>query len=234
MIYIMGDLHGHYDIFKNRIINNDIKIHEKDKIIVCGDFSFIYDGSLERINGLLKLQKEKCEILFVCGNHENFAELLKYPEIDKYDAKMKCISNNIYYMLRGNVYSIDGITFFAFGGGYSNPNHSTVLWQPQEVPSHFEILYGETTLHQYNNTVDYIITHSAPNEILLQLDIVPFYDNTEFTSFLSYIYHNVSFSKWFCGHYHRDSTLNNDTFSIVYDKIHRICNHPINLSPGVK
>lgn len=55
MIYIMGDLHGHYDSFVARLKNNRIKISYNDKIIICGDFTFIYDGTSERIEGLKRL-----------------------------------------------------------------------------------------------------------------------------------------------------------------------------------
>ena len=218
----MGDLHGHYHTFITRLEKNKIKIEFNDKIIICGDFTFIYDGTNERIEGLKKLAEEKCEILFVCGNHENFVELSKFPEINKYGGRVKSIANNVSYMLRGNIYYIDGFSFFAFGGGYSNPQHQSLLWQEQEIPNHSEIQFAYNTLNKANRSVDYIITHSAPNDILNLLNITPFFSNTEFTDFLSFIYNNVRFKKWFCGHYHIDSSINNNTFSIVYDKIHRI------------
>lgn len=146
----------------------------------------------------------------------------KFPEINKYGGRVRSIADNISYMLRGNIYFIDGFSFFAFGGGYSNPQHQPSLWQEQEVPSHFEIQFARNTLSKSNYSIDYIITHSAPNDILNQINISPFFSDTEFTDFLSFIYHNVKYKKWFCGHYHIDASLNNNTFSIVYDKIHCI------------
>ena len=70
MIYITGDTHGDISCFKNPKLN---KLGEKDILIVCGDFGFIWNphDKNERKN-LEYLKKRKYTICFVDGAHENF------------------------------------------------------------------------------------------------------------------------------------------------------------------
>ena len=55
MIYITGDTHGDISCFKNPKLN---KLGEKDILIVCGDFGFIWNphDKNERKNKSCKLQ----------------------------------------------------------------------------------------------------------------------------------------------------------------------------------
>ena len=65
MIYITGDTHGDISCFKNPKLN---KLGEKDILIVCGDFGFIWNpqDKNERKN-LEYLKKRKYTICFVDG-----------------------------------------------------------------------------------------------------------------------------------------------------------------------
>lgn len=222
MLYIMGDLHGKYNQFSSRVNKENIDFSEGDIVIVCGDFSFIYDDSPERYQGLEQLKKLSCEILFVCGNHENFTEINKYEVVTRYGGVMHKISDNIFHMIRGNIYTICGNSFFAFGGAYSNPNNPPIIWQSEEVPSREEIIYGKNNLLDRNIMVDYIVTHAAPNEIVLAVGIEPFYSGTYFTNFLSWMLHNVQYKWWYCGHYHIDEEIRNKKISVLYNDIVKI------------
>ncbi|MBR6666356.1 MAG: metallophosphoesterase [Lachnospiraceae bacterium] len=222
MLYIMGDLHGKFEQFSSRIYQANIQLSSNDIIIVCGDFGFIYDDAVKRKQGLEQLKALECEVLFVCGNHENFVEINKCEIVNRYGGPMHKISNNIYHMIRGNIYTICGSSFFAFGGAYSNPNQQPKVWQSQEIPSREEIAYGKNSLLKRKKVVDYIVTHAAPNEIIWELGIVPFYSNTCFTNFLSWILNDIQFKHWFCGHYHIDKRMQKYNFSVLYDNIAKL------------
>ena len=73
MIYITGDTHGDISCFKNPKLS---KLGEKDILIVCGDFGFIWnpDDPAEKKN-MEWLKKRKYTICFVDGAHENKAAL---------------------------------------------------------------------------------------------------------------------------------------------------------------
>lgn len=58
-------------------------------------------------------------ILFVDGNHENFELLDDYPVSSWHGGKVHFIKESVIHLMRGQIYTIDGLTFFTFGGGYS-------------------------------------------------------------------------------------------------------------------
>ena len=69
MIYITGDTHGDISCFKNPKLN---KLGEKDILIVCGDFGFIWNPHDKNEKKNLEfLKKRKYTICFVDGAHEN-------------------------------------------------------------------------------------------------------------------------------------------------------------------
>ncbi len=114
MIYITGDIHGDMEALNERKLG---AIKKGDKLIVTGDFGFIWDGSKEEQKRLEKLKKRKYDILFVEGAHENFELLHQYPEADLYLGKAHKIARNIYCLKRGEIYRIDGKSVLALGGG---------------------------------------------------------------------------------------------------------------------
>ena len=76
MIYITGDTHGDISCFKNPKLN---KLGEKDILIVCGDFGFIWNPHDKNEKKNLEfLKKRKYTICFVDGAHENFDILNSY------------------------------------------------------------------------------------------------------------------------------------------------------------
>lgn len=53
------------------------------------------------------------------GNHENFDMLEDYPDDFWNGGRVHFISDNIFHLARGQVFEIDGLTFFTFDGGNS-------------------------------------------------------------------------------------------------------------------
>ncbi|MFR4477556.1 MAG: hypothetical protein ACLT3Y_10330 [Ruminococcus callidus] len=72
MVYITGDMHGDLSRFKNPIFK---KMKAGDVLIVCGDFWFIWDGSLKAESE--KAAGNAATMGFVDGCHENFDILNK-------------------------------------------------------------------------------------------------------------------------------------------------------------
>lgn len=117
MIYITGDTHGD----QNRILALEKKSHIKngDYLIICGDFGYLFMNDLTENNFLDDMSKRGYTILFVDGNHENFKALYEYPVEEFCGGKVHKIRSNIYHLMRGQVYDIDGKSFFTMGGAYS-------------------------------------------------------------------------------------------------------------------
>lgn len=119
MIYVTGDTHGDYGVFAERKLD---RLKKDDILLIAGDFGFIWDNSNSEIKNLKKLAKKKYTIVFVEGAHENFERLREFEEVDFYGGKARKIAANIYCLNRGELYTMDGRTVFALGGG--KPPHA--------------------------------------------------------------------------------------------------------------
>ncbi len=70
-------------------------------------------------------------------------------------------------------------------------------------------------LKEAGNSVDLILTHTAPREIIRRMGRFPDDHDGELTGFLEWIMYEVKFKKWFFGHWHLDKKVD-DRFRAVY------------------
>lgn len=213
-IFITGDTHGNIDIHKltSSIFKVGQSLTKDDYLIICGDFGCIWDGGkLDKYN-LSFFNKKPYKVLFCDGNHENFNLLNKYHVKDWNGGKIHKISDNVYHLMRGEIYDICGNSFFVFGGATSidkNRRIENISWWKEEDADFKEMDYALSNLQKHNNKVDYIITHTVPQTISKNefseynnWQIYDFQSPTE--KFLDEIYNLVDFKCWFAGHYHFD------------------------------
>lgn len=212
MIYITGDTHGEIDITKLNVKNFPVQkqMTKRDYVIIAGDFGCIWSGGKNDDYWLNWLENKNFTTLFICGNHENFDLLDKYPIVEWNGGKVHKISDSIYHLMRGQVFTIDNQTFFTFGGATSvDKNHRKefVSWWVQEVPTQAEFEEGMKNLEKHNMNVDFILTHTAPTEIISQffLDIEKLKDPTN--AMLDQFKENVRFKHWYFGHFHENKTM---------------------------
>ena len=91
------------------------------------------------------------------------------------------------------------------------------------MPSDEEMEFGLQTLRQNNNQVDFVITHAAPVDIphmLSKYGVIALkrYKDDRLMEYLNTVYRTVSFSKWFCGHYHHNEEVS-ENFIMLYEQI---------------
>lgn len=202
MIYITGDTHGDFEDLNSRKIKG---LKKGDKLIITGDFGFLWDNSSEEIKNLKKLQKKKFDILFVEGAHENFDRIRELPECDLYCAKGYKIASNIYCLKRGEVYTIDGVTILALGGGLDPLIADPTTDNPPSLPSDEELQHTVDNIGKYRRKVDIIVTHEPPASVKRVID-----RNAEINDlniFLDTVLHNVRCKKWYFGSLHEDREL---------------------------
>ena len=203
MIYVTGDVHG---VIKRLRLPH---LTEEDTLIICGDFGFLWDESNADLFALEILRKKKFKILFVDGNHENFDILESYPIENWGGGKIQKINENVYHLLRGEVYTIEGKKFFCFGGAMSTDKEHRikgVSWWPQEIPNYIEFDNAYENLERNHWKVDYVITHTAPAEVVdmisrrygLHFDRMA--DPT--ARMLTMINAYLEFEDWYFGHFH--------------------------------
>lgn len=215
VIYVTGDAHGErYKFYKENIPKD---IYENDVIITCGDFGMVWYNERDRVGKIVDNEKlddlsvKPYTFLFCDGNHENFNELNKYPVVDFCGGRAHKIRNNVFHLLRGEIYEIEGKKFFAMGGAYSidkQMRQKDISWWEQEVPTYEEIQYARNNLEEHNNKVDYIISHTAPSRVITQMGYSLNADDVGLTDFFDEVMQTVSFKKWFFGHFHEDKQIN--------------------------
>lgn len=211
-VYITGDTHGQLDVLNSEYIAKNIK--SGDKLIICGDFGFIWhDASFSAGKAaddivLDFLANNEFEILFCDGNHENFNALFEYPVVEIYGGKAHKIRENIYHLMRGEVFDIEGNTYFVMGGAYSidkGTRHKDISWWKQELPTNDEYRNAIRHIEEHDYTVDYIISHTCPGEIIkAMMNHYPDVHDAELTGFLDHLLYEVDFKHWYFGHWHID------------------------------
>lgn len=216
MIYITGDLHGEMKRFDDSQIR---RLKKGDTLIICGDFGFIWDGGTQEENVLKKLGKKKYNILFVDGTHENFNLLEKYPVTQWNGGNVHNISGNVYHLMRGQIYELEGKKIFTFGGGSSSDKQLRIdmgKWWDQETPTMDEMHEGVDNLYKVDLKVDYIITHEpAPRIRALQNNST--LDKTPLEVYFEEIGKTVTFEKWFFGSLHIDRTITAKQVAVFND-----------------
>ena len=229
MIYITGDTHGEIDIGKLNAKNFPIQkeMTKKDYVIIAGDFGCLWNGHKDKF-WLDWLEKKNFTTLWIDGNHENFTLLNEYPVEEWNGGKVHKIRPSVIHLMRGQVFTIDNQTFFTFGGALSVDKHyrkEFISWWKEEIPSGQEFEEGLKNLEKHNMTVDYVITHTAPEVIVEQLNLDTLYlegekINDPTCKMLTYFMENVEFKKWYFGHFHLNKKI--EKFTTLYHNIEKI------------
>lgn len=205
MIYITGDTHGFIERFRNNALG-DAEWTKDDYLIVCGDFSFIYNNDETEKLELDELEKKPYTILFVDGNHENFTVLNSLPVENWHGGKIHRIRKNIIHLMRCQIFEIEGKRFLTIGGAYSidrSLRKKNVSYWDEELLSDSE--YEEAVeLIKQKREFDYVITHTAPSAVIKAMGYYVDAHDMRTTSLFDTISQNCNFIHWYFGHFHED------------------------------
>ena len=244
MLYATGDTHGNFTRLLPEYFPEQVEMTRDDYVLICGDFGGVWDGSSKERRTLDRLEALPFTILFVSGNHENFDLLARYPTEHWNGGMVQRIRPHILHLLRGQVFEINGYSFFTMGGasshdiadGVLNPaapdfeeqywamrsmgaqfrvNHRS--WWKQELPSAEEYAEDRRNLDRVNWEVDYIVTHCAPSSIVDTLGN-GHYDHDRLTDFLEEVNQREKFHYWMFGHYH-DNQKVTDRHILLWEQI---------------
>lgn len=224
---ISGDTHGTIDLGKVLYFFNQHQgeFTKDDYLIICGDVGVCGFSQKDETDTRALLKTLPVTILFIDGNHEHFKKLNSYPVEIWNGGKVHFIENDIIHLMRGQVFDIDGKKFFTFGGAYSIDKMyrtENISWFPEELPEKEEYEEGWENLKKSDFKVDYILTHTAPSEIVAQMGYGgEFYDDEHLKNFLQKVADNTDFKAWYFGHFHRDENIE-DIFFCLYDDLIQI------------
>lgn len=132
MIYITGDIHGSPERLGVHSFYEQKEMTRDDIVIICGDFGMVWEESGESASEqywLKWLEDKPFTTVFVCGNHENFDRLYQYPVKEWHGGKVHEIRPHVLHLMRGEVFTIEGLKFFAFGGQVAMISEMVLLIQ---------------------------------------------------------------------------------------------------------
>lgn len=225
MIFVTGDTHIPHDISKlnSRRFPQQMMLNKDDYIIICGDFGGVWFGDSRDKYWLDWLNDKSFTTLFCDGNHSNFDLLDSMPVKEWNSGKVHQIRDSVYHLMRGQVFNILGNKIFTMGGASSHDKEyrkQGFSWWPQELPSNEEYQEAFSNLKKNNWTVDFVITHCAPDSIQNELSS-GYYIHDKLTNFLEIIDKDLSYKHWYFGHYHRDKPIS-DKHTLIYELITQI------------
>lgn len=216
MIYITGDTHGSAARLSRETMPFAERWTKRDTLIVCGDFGYLFTGGPREELALRELSFRPYNIAFVDGNHENFDLLGGYPAMEWRGGQARRIRRNIYHLLRGQVYEMEGHTLFTMGGGYSIDHarrYEGVDWWPAEMPSPEEYTAARKALARCGNDVDYVVTHAAPERVMKQI-YADHEGERELNEFFQWMVDNVTYKRWYFGHLHMDLAMDDHLYAV--------------------
>lgn len=218
MLYFTGDMHGNIGRFHDKPFK---RLRKGDTLVICGDFGFLWEGTDAEKKRVAWIAKRKYCVLFVDGKHENFDLLAEYPVVEFSGGRARHLGGNLYQLLRGEVFTLEGKKLFAFGGGESADKEFRVAqgkWWEEELPTYREMENAVEALAKVENRVDYIITHEPP-AIAKTLSSERSDSINTLDAFFDELCREVSFTRWFFGSVHQNKRLSSRYYALFDDVI---------------
>ena len=218
-----------------------------DTVIITGDFGGVWFGDSRDDETLDWLERLPFTLVFVCGNHENYDALERYPVAEWHGGKVHRIRPHVLHLMRGQIFELEGCRFFAMGGAKSHDIEDGILepdapdferrltmlqrkpraryrvnhisWWAQELPSDEEYAEARRSLDAVGWQVDYIITHCAPTSIALMGS--RHNEADRLTDFLQEVKERAKYHYWLFGHYHDNKAID-EKHILLWEQIVRI------------
>lgn len=247
MIYITGDTHGEFGRFPDGdALYGQRRLLQRDYVIVCGDLGLCWAKDETFAINCERFGRMPYTILWVQGNHENYDMIAEYPIEEWHGGKVRhIVRNKVMLLERGQVFDIDGKSFFTFGGATSHDIQGGVLerddpfyeeikreaiaaelpfrilhesWWPEELPTKEEMAEGLQNLEKMGNEVDFIISHCASTRMqnIMNEKYWREYKPDVLTDYFDKVEELISYRHWFFGHYHLDEKMDEKHTALYY------------------
>lgn len=212
MVYLTGDLHGDESRLYSRAW---LKLKKDDVLIILGDFGFLWGGTRAEQQVLDWLGKRPYTVCFLDGAHENFDRLKACRMTRWKGGKVHRVSGNLFHLCRGQIFSIDGLTFFTFGGGESEDREERTegrTWWRAEMPSPAEMKEGALNLDEAGRSIDYILTHEPPTLVKSAMALRKGSEAhiSKLNGYLQEIDNECDYNHWYFGAMHEDRLITPD------------------------
>jgi predicted phosphodiesterase len=224
-VIITGDTHGGVSRFNRKRFKEGYELTKNDFLIIAGDGGYVFNPVItnEEIENLKIMENRPWTTLVVPGNHENYERLKCYPT--KYNESIYGevieVAPSVLYLKNG-IYTINDKRILVIRGARSydkERRNEFIDWWKDEVLSETEMRDILNLISDYDNEVDYIISHEAPSHALKLLYGSGGIDYN-MTYFLEEVYNTCRFKHWWFGHHHIDAKFNSKLSCIFRNTIH--------------
>lgn len=234
MVYVTGDMHGDLE----RLYDKEFrKLKKGDVLLVCGDFGYIFDGSKTEKQVVKYLATRKFVTAFVEGTHDNLDTIYRCRTTVWKGGMVHRIKGNLLHLMRGQIFNIDGYSFFTFGGGESIDKDMRVesgRWWRDEEATPSEMADGARVLYEAGCNVDFIITHEPPS--LVKSAMLLRRGDTDrvnkLNGYLEEIGRSCNFGHWYFGSLHEDRVIT-EHHTCVFEKVLPVITNPRIADEGV-
>ena len=246
-IFVTGDTHGDVRRLNSTTFFEQKEMTKDDYVIILGDFGLVWDHTGESKDEkywLDWLEDKPFTTLFIDGNHENHDRLNELPVEEWNGGKVHKVRPSVIHLMRGQVFKIDRLKIFTFGGASSHDIKDGILepgdprikewwkdydklfrinkqsWWEGELPTKAEMQEGIDNLEQNNWKVDFIFTHCTSSDTTALIG-GGLYGQDFLTKYLQEIKERTKFRQWFFGHHHIDEPINSKEICL-FEQIIRI------------
>ena len=220
MIYITGDTHRDF----RRLFRLESKTD--DILIILGDVGINYYLNDEDKSLKEWLNEFKIKLFCIRGNHEERPENIKsYQEIEMFGGKVFIEKEypNLIFAKDGEIYNIEDKSVLVIGGAYSvDKNYRLAYgynWFKDEQLSSEEMdnIFNKVKGKHFN----IVLTHTCPYKYEPRETFIEGLDQSKVDKtmehFLDKIEENISYDKWYCGHFHTEKKI--DKLEFMFGRI---------------
>lgn len=219
MIYITGDTHRDFSRIENFCSKNHTTYD--DIMIILGDNGINFYADFIDVFMKQRLSSIPITFFLLKGNHDMRPEKISSYHITKYCGGQAYVEDkflNLIFAKDGEVYNFAGKTTLVIGGAYSIDKALRLShgwqWFADEQPTP-EIKSSVERLITYRNHFNFILTHTCPLSFVLTNAIVErLYPNSDTSTeeWLDKIREQITYDRWYCGHWHKDKDCGNVRF----------------------
>ena len=127
MVLVTGDCHGNFARFEQKHFSEQANMTKDDTVIIAGDFGGVWFGDSRDDETLDWLERLPFTLVFVCGNHENYDALARYPVAEWHGGKVHRIRPHVLHLMRGQIFELESYRFFTMGGAKSHDIEDGIL-----------------------------------------------------------------------------------------------------------
>ena len=222
MFYLTGDTHRDFERLEELLYYTEGA--DEDVLIILGDVGINYHGFAADYELKRELSELPVTIFCVYGNHEMRPEnITSYEKIEWNggDVFWEQEFPNLIFAIDGEIYELDGLRCLVIGGANSVDKHRRtrgINWWEDEQPSEEIKQRVEDRLEVENWKVDIVFSHTCPYKYLPIKAFLPLVEEQEHSAdistelWLDKIEDKLTYSRWYCGHFHTDERIDNMHF----------------------